>query len=97
MRNDDVAKTNTSIIDYIILDNSLFYDKDEYPLPGKTDYSERGCNHPEYASLLYPMASHDHLNPEEIAYVFLLTCLLSLTKPSPKSNCVRNRIRNTND
>jgi hypothetical protein len=50
-----------------MLDNSVFYDKDEYPLPGKTDYSKHGWNHPEYASLLYPMASHDHLNPEELA------------------------------
>ena len=39
-------------------------------MPGKTDYSERGWNHPEFASLLYPMATHDHLNPEEIACVF---------------------------
>jgi hypothetical protein len=63
-----VAKTNNCLVDYLIPDTAgVLYDHEEYPLPGKMDYSERGWNHPEYASLLYPMAIHDHLNPEELA------------------------------
>jgi hypothetical protein len=51
-------------------------------MPGKSDYSERGWNHPEYASLLYPQALLDHLCSEtsgkpENAYLCLII-LISL-------------------
>jgi hypothetical protein len=60
-RNDDIAKTNASIVEYIIPSKIFQYSLDDFPWPGKTDYSERGWNHPEYASLLYPQALLDHL------------------------------------
>lgn len=66
-RNDDVGKTNSCIIDYIIPAKNLLYDREENPLPGKTEYADRGWNHPEYALLLYPMAILDHLNADDLA------------------------------
>ena len=55
-RNDDVAKTNASIVDYLIplSPEHLTYDEEDYPLPTKTHREERGWSHPEYAVLLYP-------------------------------------------
>lgn len=65
-RNDDIAKTNSCIVDYIVPSGFFQYDIDEFPMPGKTDYSERGWNHPEYATLLYPQALLDNLNSEAL-------------------------------
>ena len=50
-RNDDVAKTNVSITDYVIPMpwKYLRYDQDEYPMPTRNQSEERGWSHPEYA------------------------------------------------
>jgi predicted metalloenzyme YecM len=66
-RNDDVGKTNSTIVDYFIpcSRETLEYDREEFPLPGKNHYEERGWCHPEYAMLLYPQALLDHMMPDE--------------------------------
>ena len=53
--------TNTLIVDYIIPNDILDYHTDEFLMPSKTKYCDRGWNHPEYAALLYPQAMLDHL------------------------------------
>jgi hypothetical protein len=67
-RNDDIAKTNGLIVDYLIPANEdmLAYNREEFPLPDKIHYEERGWNHPQYTYLLYPMALRDHLHSDDI-------------------------------
>jgi hypothetical protein len=66
MRNDDVGKTNTSIVDYITPSRVFTYSLEDFLMPKKTAYSEWGWNHPEYASLLYPQALLDHLDSDTL-------------------------------
>ena len=60
-RNDNVAKTNASIVDYLIplSPEYLRYDEEDYPLPSKAHREEHGWSHPEYAVLLYPQVLVD--------------------------------------
>ena len=61
MRNNDVAKTNTSIVEYLVplAPEYLTYDHEEFPLPMKNRPEERGWCHPEYGVLLYPQVLID--------------------------------------
>ena len=79
-----MGKTNACIVDYSIPEDHVLYDHDEYSLPGKMDYIERGWNHPQYAVLIYPMVILDHLNGEELTWVlfFLFMLLFSTNPPS---------------
>ena len=60
-RNDDVAKTNSSIDVYLIplSPKYLTYDEVDFPIPPKTRREDRGWSHPEYAVLLYPQVLID--------------------------------------
>ncbi|KIM43032.1 hypothetical protein M413DRAFT_26238 [Hebeloma cylindrosporum] len=66
-RSDDVAKTNTCIVDYLqpLAPEFLNYDKEEFPLPDRTHLEERGWAHPEYRVLLYPQILLDSFNPTD--------------------------------
>ncbi|KIM48500.1 hypothetical protein M413DRAFT_22983 [Hebeloma cylindrosporum] len=66
-RSDDVAKTNTCIVDYLqpLAPEFLNYDKEEVPLPDRTHLEERGWAHLEYGALLYPQILLDSFNPTD--------------------------------
>jgi hypothetical protein len=72
------------IVDYVIPDMvNLVYDAEDFPQPSKTDYTERGWNHPQFAALLYPMLAIDNLYSEDLMCVtFSFTIFLKISESS---------------
>lgn len=67
-RNDDTAKTNAMIHDYIKPAPHYmlpYYDAESYPMPSPNRPEERGWSHPEYAVLLCPNIMLDCFSPQD--------------------------------
>jgi uncharacterized protein DUF6698 len=67
-RNDDVAKTNSMIHDYVKpapRGMLPYYDAENYPMPSPNRPEERGWSHPEYAVLLCPNIMLDCFSPND--------------------------------
>lgn len=66
---------NASIVDYI-KPYSIVYDREEFPLPDKTQYEDRGWCHPDYAILLYPQLLLDDFSAEGYMRVFFVVVII---------------------
>jgi hypothetical protein len=66
-RNDDIAKTNSFIGDYIKPTSRKYlkYDQNQYPMPTRNRGEERGWSHPEYGFHLCPLPFIDSFSPED--------------------------------
>lgn len=66
-RNDDIAKTNSAIVDYIKPTSRRYlkYDQNDYPMPARNRGEDRGWSHPEYGFHLCPQVLIDSFSPED--------------------------------
>lgn len=67
-RNDDVAKTNAMILEYVTPapeEMLPWYNVENYPLPSLNQPKERGWSHPEYAVFLCPHVMLNSFAPQD--------------------------------